>query len=445
MEILIKILQFVAALSLLVLVHELGHFLFAKLFKCRVEKFYLFFNPWFTLFKFKVGETEYGIGWLPLGGYCKIAGMVDESMDTEVLKEEPKPYEFRSKPAWQRLLIMVGGVLMNVVLAIVVYTGMMMHWGESYYAVEDVNNAYGFEFSETMQSYGFRNGDQIIRVDGKTFEDSDDLRYALLLDDVQTVEVERQGEILQIPMREEYVADLLKDPILAMPYVPYVITRVMPGENAAAAGIEPGDVLLSANGVDFTREVNPMGNFAGQNISLAVERTDPSGSRRLLSIPVDVSTDGKIGVELSYDPTFIPIRSRTYDFFSAIPAGFRRAGTEISNYVKQIGLMFKPKTEAYKSLGGFIAIGNIFPSTWDWERFWSLTAMLSIVLAVMNMLPIPALDGGHVLFVLWEMITRRKPSDKFLERAQMVGLILLLLLLVYANGNDIVRLFNKTP
>ena len=444
MEIVIKILQFVAALSLLVLVHELGHFLFAKLFKCRVEKFYLFFNPWFTLFKFKVGETEYGIGWLPLGGYCKIAGMVDESMDTEALKEEPKPYEFRSKPAWQRLLIMVGGVLMNVVLAIVVYTGMMMRWGESYYAVEDVNNAYGFEFSETMQTYGFRNGDKIVNVDGKTFEDSQDLRVALLLDGVQAVEVERDGQTEQIPMREEYIAALLKDPILAMPYVPLEVDSVLTGTGAEAAGLLPGDRIETVDGEKASYWANSAAEYAGRTVPVEISRPTADG-RETITLPIRVSDDGAFGFNKVHVSEWIPVSRRTYDFISAIPAGFRSAGTQISNYVKQIGLMFKPKTEAHKLIGGFIMIGKIFPSTWDWYEFWRLTAMLSIVLAVMNMLPIPALDGGHVLFVLWEMITRRKPSDKFLEHAQVVGLILLLLLLVYANGNDIIRLFNKTP
>jgi regulator of sigma E protease len=443
MEILIKILQFVAALSLLILVHELGHFLFAKMFKCRVEKFYLFFNPWFTLFKFKVGETEYGIGWLPLGGYCKIAGMIDESMDTEALKEEPKPWEFRSKPAWQRLLIMVGGVLMNVVLAIVVYTGMLWHWGESYFAVDDVNNTYGFEFSEAMQSYGFRNGDKILNLDGKTFENSLYLKFALLLDNVQSVEVERDGQIERIPMREEYVAAMLKDPILAMPYVPLVVDSVLTGTGAEAAGLLPGDRIVTVDGKNASHWIG-QAEYAGRTVPVGIERK-AADTTQTLTLSIPVAEDGTFGFLPVHASEWVPVSSRSYDFFSAIPAGLRHVGFQTGLYVKQIGLMFKPKTEAYKSLGGFITIGNIFPGTWDWYNFWRLTAMLSIMLAVMNMLPIPALDGGHVLFVLWEMITRRKPGDKFLEHAQVVGLVLLLLLMVYANGNDIVKLFSNKP
>ncbi|MDR0955334.1 MAG: RIP metalloprotease RseP [Rikenellaceae bacterium] len=440
MEILIKILQFVAALSLLVLIHEFGHFLFAKLFKCRVEKFYLFFNPWFSLYKFKIGETEYGIGWLPLGGYCKIAGMIDESMDTETLKQEPKPYEFRSKPAWQRLFILVGGVLMNVVLAIIIYIGMSMHWGDSYYATADINAAYGFEFSEFGEEIGFRDGDKIVSVDGELPENYQDLVMSLLLDGVEAVEVERDGQLVRVPIHSQYIATLLTDGGFITPYLPLVIDSLQAGQGAEQAGIQPGDRILSANGVPISLNNNRISEFAGQNILLEVAR-DSAGTQQVIPIEVAVSDGGTIGVILRGD--LIPVSTKTYGFFAAIPQGFKRAQAEISNYFKQIKLIFTPETGAYKQVGGIIAIGNIFPGQWDWFRFWNLTAMISIMLAVVNLLPIPGLDGGHVLFVLYEMIARRKPSDQFMEAATWVGVVLIVLLLIYSNGNDVIKLFQN--
>ena len=441
MEIVIKILQFVAALSLLVLVHELGHFLFAKLFKCRVEKFYIFFNPWFTPFKFKIGETEYGIGWLPLGGYCKIAGMVDESMDTDSLKEPPKSYEFRSKPAWQRLFIMVGGVLMNIILAIVVYTGMSMHWGDAYHATEDINNAYGFEFSELGRQVGFQNGDKVISVDGRQIENSAEINYALLLDGVENVRVERAGQIVDVPMYPQYIASMLSaEEVFVRPLNPLIVEGIVPGGGADAARLQPGDRLLTLNGEPVSHNNNLIPRHPGETVELAVAR-DSAGVTRTLTLPVAVSDEGMLGIELAQ--IALPVSAKTYGFFEAIPQGFKRAKTEVGKYLKQIKLIFTPQTEAYKQVGGIIAIGRIFPGQWDWYFFWNITAMLSIMLAVVNLLPIPGLDGGHVLFVLYEMITRRKPSDKFMEAATWVGLIFILFLLIYANGSDVVRLFNK--
>ncbi len=375
MEIILKIAQFVIALSILVLVHELGHFLFAKLFKCRVEKFYLFFNPWFTPLKFRIGETEYGIGWLPFGGYCKIAGMVDESMDIAALKEPPKPYEFRSKPAWQRLLVMIGGVLMNVVLAIVIYTGMSMRWGDSYLATRDINAAYGFSFSEFGHEIGFRDGDRILSVGGTFPESYNDLVRSLLLDGVQYVDVARGDSSLRIAMHPQYLATIITQVDFVLPRVPQAV-------------------------------VDSLSKIPG-------------------------------------DQVIIPVSTRTYTLAEAIPQGFKRAYSEVGTYFKQIRLIFTPETGAYKQVGGLIAIGNAFPGTWDWRVFWAFTAMLSIMLAIVNLLPIPGLDGGHVLFVLYEMVTRRKPSDRFLETATWIGLLFVLFLIVYSNGNDIVRLFNK--
>lgn len=441
MEILIKILQFVAALSLLVIIHELGHFLFAKLFKCRVEKFYLFFNPWFSLFKFKKGDTEYGIGWLPLGGYVKISGMIDESMDTDQMKQPPKPYEFRSKPAWQRLLIMVGGVLMNVVLAIAIYIGMSMHYGDSYYKTEDINAVYGFEFSELARQAGFQNGDKIINIDGNPIENSGDINITLLLDDVDYVEVERSGGIVRIPMHSQYIAAMLKSgTAFARPFAPLIVDETFPDGGAAQAGLRPGDRIVALNGTPVSAVNNLIAQHGGETVELEILR-DSAGYTQTLFQPVAVSQEGMIGVGLMQ--ISIPVSHKTYNFFQAIPQGFKRAKTEIANYFKQLKLIFTPETEAYKQVGGIIAIGNIFPGQWNWQFFWSITAMLSIMLAVLNLLPIPGLDGGHVMFVLYEMIARRKPSDKFMEYAQWVGLILLLFLLVYANGNDVVKLFTK--
>jgi regulator of sigma E protease len=439
MEIFFKILQFVAALSLLVIIHELGHFFFAKLFKCRVEKFYLFFNPWFSLIRFKKGETEYGVGWLPLGGYVKIAGMIDESMDTEAMKEPAKPYEFRSKPAWQRLLIMVGGVLMNIVLAFFIYVGMSMHWGDSYYATDDVNAAYGFEFSELGYQIGFQDGDKIVSIDGQPVENSGEINLKLLLDGVEYVEVERAGERLQIPMHEQYIAEMLqsKQP-LVRPFAPLIVDSLIAGDPAQQAGLLPGDRILTVGGIPASQSNRRIPEFAGQTVLFEIAR-DSAGVTQRLPIEVAVAADSTIGIGLQ--AISIPVSQKSYTFFQAIPQGFKRAKTEIGNYFKQLKLIFKPDTGAHKQVGGIIAIGNIFPGFWDWQFFWSITAMLSIMLAVLNILPIPGLDGGHVMFVLYEMIARRKPSDKFMEYAQWTGLILLIALMLYANGNDVVKLF----
>ena len=442
MEIIFKILQFVAALSLLVLVHEFGHFFFAKLFKCRVEKFYLFFNLWFTPFKFRIGETEYGIGWLPLGGYCKISGMIDESMDTEQMKQPPKPHEFRSKPAWQRLLVMVGGVLMNVLLAFFIYVGASMHWGDSYYATEDVNNAYGFEFSELAREVGFQNGDKIVGIDGRAIENSNEIGSALLLDNVENVQIERDGQLLDVSMHPQYIAGMLNsEKAFVGPLFPLIVEDVVPGGDAEAAGLQSGDRLVALNGKPVSLRQNLIAQHGGETVELEIAR-DSAGIQQTLFRQVSVSEEGVIGIVLH--PVQIPVCRQTYNFLQAIPKGFERAKVELGNYLKQIRLIFSPKTEAYKQVGGLIAIGKIFPGQWDWYFFWHITAMLSIMLAVLNLLPIPGLDGGHVVFVLYEMVTRRKPNDKFMEYVQWVGMILILFLLVYTNGNDIVKLFTKS-
>ena len=443
MEITIKILQFVLSFSLLVVIHEFGHFIFARMFGTRVEKFYLFFDPWFSLFKFKRGGTEYGIGWIPFGGYVKISGMVDESMDTEQLKQPVQPWEFRAKPAWQRLLIMLGGVMMNVLLALCIYIGMSYAWGDRYMANKDV--AYGYAFNELAHEIGFRDGDRILLVDGQQVEDAAQVFPMIVIDQARTVTVERDGERVEVAIAPEYMPQLLETKAFMTPRVPFIVTEAVKGGAAAEAGFQPGDTLVAFNGEPmryFDQYQPALADHAGQTVEIVVSRLR-DGAAVTDTLPVQLTTEGQLGVKLMGPYDLIPLQTYSYTFWQAIPAGFHRTGTELANYWKQIKLIFSPKTEAYKSLGGIIAIGNIFPSFWSWEAFWQITAFLSIVLAVMNILPIPALDGGHVMFLLFEVITGRKPGDKFMERAQIVGIAILFALLIFANGNDIYRFFIK--
>ena len=443
METLVRILQFVASLSLLVLIHEFGHFLFAKLFKTRVEKFYMFFNPWFSLFKFKRGETEYGIGWLPLGGYVKISGMIDESMDTEQLKSEPQPWEFRSKPAWQRLLIMVGGVMMNVVLAVLIYIGLSYSYGEQYIAAKDVK--YGYMFEEKALSLGFRNGDKIISIEGTPIDQEipySQINLDILLNKAKYVEVEREGKIETVYIEGKDFEELLKGKMLDA-RIPFVVGGLAEGSTAAAAGLQVGDSLIAVGGVEtrfFDQFVEKFKAAKGEMLTLTVMR-DSASTKVPVNLDIQISEQGTIGVYPYGASAFLNINTKNYNLFEAIGVGVKRTGEEIANYWNQIKLLFDKDLKAYKSLGGFISIAKVFPGQWDWVSFWHTTAFLSIILAVMNILPIPALDGGHVLFLLYEVVTRRKPSDKFLEYAQMAGLALLFVLLIYANGNDIIKLF----
>ncbi len=443
MEIVIKITQFILSFSLLVIIHEFGHFLFARLFGIRVEKFYLFFNPWFSLFKFQWKGTEYGIGWIPFGGYVKIAGMIDESMDTEQMKQPAQPDEFRSKPAWQRLLVMVGGVLMNVVLALCIYIGMSFTWGDRYIANEDMK--FGYAYNELAHEIGFRDGDRIMSVEGKYVEDFAQVYPEIVINQAQNVEILRDGEPATITIPETYMPQMLNSPDFLSPRMPFVVAEPSRDGAAAQAGMVAGDSLVAFNGEPmawFDQYQKALAAHAGQAVTLTVAR-DSAGVKVLRELTVEVDSEGKIGVALKPLLEYIPLQTRNYTFWESIPNGIQRTGTEISNYWKQIKLIFSPETEAYKSLGGVIAIGSIFPEYWSWEVFWKITAFLSLVLAVMNILPIPALDGGHVMFLLYEVVTRRKPSDKFLEHAQMVGIVILLALLIFANGNDIYRFFIK--
>ncbi|HPH01170.1 MAG TPA: RIP metalloprotease RseP [Tenuifilaceae bacterium] len=438
MEILVKVGQFFLSLSILVILHEMGHFMFAKLFKTRVEKFYLFFNPWFSLFRFKHGETEYGIGWLPLGGYVKISGMIDESLDKEQMKQPPQPYEFRSKPAWQRFLIMIAGVMVNVVLAIVIYCATLYTWGEEYLPTRSLK--YGVSCDSLAQSIGFQNGDKILSVSGREVENFQMVAHDILLNDDRTVEVLRGNDTIKITVGEEALASLVKNPLIFIPRIPFIVDEVRPNEPAQAAGFLKGDKLLAVNNTPkqfFDEFRQAMQENKSKTVTFTVER-----GGQPVNLEVNVPESGIIGIVPVTDLTkFFEINRKDYTLLQSIPAGIARGTATIKSYLKQLKLIFKPETKAYESLGGFISIGKIFPGTWDWQAFWNLTAFLSIILAIMNILPIPALDGGHVLFLLYEMVSGRKPSDKFLEYAQIIGITLLLLLIVYANANDIVKLF----
>lgn len=439
---LIRALQLVLSLSLLVIIHEGGHFFFARLFKIRVEKFYIFFDPWFSFFKFKPknSETEYGIGWLPLGGYCKISGMIDESMDTEQMKQPPQPWEFRSKPAWQRLLVMIGGVLMNFLLALFIYSMILFTWGDQYIALKDMS--YGMKFNETAREIGFRDGDILVSADGKelTRYNVDMLRS---LTEAREVVVLRDGKEEQILMPEISLLEIAKeDPPFVDMLIPNVVDSVLADGGFAKAGLQKGDSLIAFNGTplhswnEFTEQLGEL------RLRSEVEQKSSASfslvySRAGVRDTVNVTTDDQFKVlAYSMNPGYQPTRL-TYGFFESFPAGVALGINTLKGYVNDMKYVFTK--EGAKSVGGFGTIGSIFPKVWDWQRFWSMTAFLSIILAFMNILPIPALDGGHVLFLLYELVARRKPSDKFLEYAQMVGMFLLFGLLIWANFNDILR------
>ena len=439
MEILIKAVQLILSLSLLVVLHEFGHFAFAKLFGIRVEKFYLFFDAKFALFKKKIGETEYGIGWIPFGGYVKLSGMIDESMDKEQLKLPAKDYEFRSKPAWQRLLVMTGGVLMNVITAFVIYIFMSFSYGTSYIDNKDVVN--GYTFTELAQEIGFENGDKIVSVDGKTFENYAKIREAIIITNPQAVIVERGGSLVTVKMEEKYIERLLKDKLFEVRNT-YVVDSVITDGGAFKGGMIKGDSIV---GIDnkmlvFTDEYASYFEKAMDSTLMINVVRDSMGINIDKTLPVYVSKEGKIGI-YSNPYRGIKITEKKYTFIESMSVGVDRTLSMISSYVDQLKLIFMPSTGAYKQLGSVISMGNVFSPTWDWFRFWNMTALFSVILAVMNILPIPALDGGHVLFLLVEVITRRKPSDKFMEYAQTFGMLLLIALMVFALGNDIYKLF----
>jgi regulator of sigma E protease len=434
--------QLILSLSILVIMHELGHFIPAKWFKCRVEKFYLFFDPWFSLFKKKVGDTIYGIGWLPLGGYVKIAGMVDESMDKSQLKQPPQPWEFRSKPAWQRLIIMIGGVTVNVLLAFLIYAMILYTWGETKLPVQNLKGGIWIVDS-VIYDLGLRNGDKILSVNDNPVEYFEDLNARLLLGEKITVDRDGQQQTLTIPVNFiEKIVEKGRRTALVMPRIPALVGEVSDTSNAKNAGLKARDRII---GIDSTEikyfdQIRPaLKNKAGDTVQLKALRDD-----KTVTLTTIINKDGTIGflpllpgmndLKLMNEYQF---ETKEYSFLASLPAGVKKAGEKLNYYIQQFKMILNPKTGAYKGIGGFKAMGSIFPSSgWDWESFWSITAFFSIALAFMNLLPIPALDGGHVLFTLIEMVSGRKPSEKFLEYAQVAGMILLLGLILYANGND---------
>ena len=446
---LIRALQLVLSLSLLVIIHEMGHFLFARLFKTRVEKFCLFFDPWFTLFKFKPkrSETEYAVGWLPLGGYVKISGMIDESMDLEQMKQPPQPWEFRSKPAWQRLLIMIGGVLFNFLLALFIYSMILFAWGDTYIPVQKA--PLGMDFNETMHQVGFQDGDVLISADGVPFERMGaDLLMGIV--DARQVTVLRDGKEASVYIPDGLMDQLLADSTRFADFrIPFVLDSLAAQSPAQLAGLQPGDSITQLDGrniayLDFRAEMEQrrqtLAAAPSDSLSQALRHIRLTYVRQGVTDTVSLSVDTAftMGVyAVGQTDRLLPVVQKDYGFFASFPAGIKLGVETLEGYVGQMKYLFSK--EGAKQLGGFGAIGSIFPATWDWHQFWYMTAFLSIILAFMNILPIPALDGGHVLFLLYEIVARRKPSDKFMERAQMVGMFLLFALLIWANLNDVIR------
>jgi regulator of sigma E protease len=442
MEIVIKLSQFLLSLSLLIILHELGHFIPAKLFKTRVEKFYLFFDVKYSLLKKKIGETEYGIGWLPLGGYVKISGMIDESMDKEQMALPPQPWEFRSKPAWQRLIIMLGGVTVNFILAFIIYIGMAYAYGDSYIANADMKDGLLIE-NQAMINAGFKSGDKIVAVDGEKIVRFDkEISSKVVL--AKEVVIDRNGVEQTIKMPNDFVDQLSKvekAPLVSI-RIPFVIGNIP--DESVNKNLKAKDILLSLNGqttkyLDQVKVI--LENNKNKTVSALVLR-----DQKQVALNVKVNTEGKLGVQLgglgldSLEKLgYYKITHQKYSFLESIPFGIEKGKDQLVGYGKQLKMIFNPETKAYKQVGGFKAIFDIFPSSWSWEVFWSITAILSIMLGVMNLLPIPALDGGHVMFLLFEIVSGKKPSDKFLENAQMVGFVLLISLLLFANGNDIYK------
>lgn len=440
MDTIIKVLQFILSFSLLIIVHELGHFIFARIFRIRVERFQLFFGR--PIVSFRRGDTTYGIGWIPFGGFVSLSGMIDESMNTEQMKQEPKPYEFRSKPAWQRLLTMTGGVIMNVVMAFVIFVGMSYTWGDAYLSNSDAR--YGYVFSDEAERLGFEDGDRIVSINGEEIDDIMRLKMAVAIGQGNHITLMRDGREVDIVTPTISVKDLLESPDFMSPRYPFVVAETVEGGGAAQAGLLPGDRLVSLDGRPmeyFDQYRKELSAYKGGSVPIGIER-DSAGVVVNRTFDVNVSAEGAIGASIDM-LSVTPLHTREYTFLQSIPAGFRRVGTEISGYWEQLKLLVNPKTEAYKTVSSPLGIGNIFPNEWDWYSFWSITAMLSVVLAIMNILPIPALDGGHVLFLLIEMITGRKPSDRVIIYAQVAGMAILLIIMIYAVGNDIHRLFIK--
>ncbi|MCZ2222155.1 MAG: RIP metalloprotease RseP [Chitinophagales bacterium] len=434
--------QFILSFSILVVLHEFGHYITAKWFKCRVEKFYLFFNPWFSLFKKKIGETEWGIGWIPFGGYVKIAGMVDESMDKEQMKLPPKPDEFRSKPAWQRLIIMVGGVVVNILLAIIIFIGISWVWGEE--KIEGKDLKYGIVAENIGQMIGLQDGDIIYKIGNKIVDDASDRKIAgqIIMSDSKDISVIRNNDTIQLPITNEFLSALKKNKGngLASIRIPFIIDTVMAKQGAANAGLQKNDYIIAVDNKptpyfnDFQKVIV---DYASKTVPFTVIRNNDT-----LQIPVTLNEYAKIGAGAkSLKDLGFNIEVKKYTLLEAIPVGYQQCWSSLGKYVEGIKRLFQGKDKVSDSLGSVISIGSIYSKVWDWQSFWVLTALFSIILAFMNILPIPALDGGHALFCIIEIITGKKPSDKFMEYAQTVGMLLLIGLMVYALGLDIWRWF----
>ncbi len=436
------ILQLLLSLSFLVIIHECGHFFPAKWFKTRVEKFYLFFDPWFSLFKTKKGDTEYGIGWLPLGGYVKISGMVDESFDTETLKEEPKPYEFRSKPAWQRLIIMLGGVTVNFIAGFALFAFVLFNWGEEYIPNTSITN--GIYTDSLAKAMGLQDGDHIVKVGDKDFVNFDNrvIRREIVINGIKTLTVQRGGQTINIEVAERFTQELsghkYKNATLIGPRVAYKVAKFPEISPAQIAGVKVGDQIIGINDLStpYAHEVTKaLSEKKGDSIKVKVNR-----NLEEIDFVFALSKDKTMGAYLESD---LKIERKKYGFIESFPAGIKKGIGFLSDQIKAFGRMFKNEIKASDSLGGFASITSLFPKTWDWEDFIRITAILSLVLGFMNLLPIPGLDGGHVIFLLFEMVTGKKLSDKFVEKATMVGFIFLIALMIYANGLDIFRIFKK--
>jgi regulator of sigma E protease len=431
--------QFILSFSILVVLHEMGHFFPAKWFKCRVEKFYLFFNPYFSLWKKKVGETEYGLGWVPFGGYVKISGMVDESMDKEQMKQPAKSWEFRSKPAWQRLIIMVGGVIVNIVLAIVLFIMIMYVWGEEYLPAKNLQ--YGIYADSLAQQIGIQDGDKIVSVNGKPIENFGTVEAEIVLNDAKQMQVERNGQLVNVSIPQGFIKTLNKNKLEGFidVRIPTIVDTILPTATFVENKLEKGDRIVAFNGTPtpFFHEFNRIKKDKKNQIAtLSVLRGSDT-----VAVKAKLNDKAAVGFGPKSPAELFGTTTKDYTLAQSIPAGFKKCFETLGRYITGLKQLFTGKVNASDSLGSVISIGNTFPGIWDWERFWTLTAIFSIILAFMNILPIPALDGGHALFTLTEMISGRKPSDKFMEYAQMVGMVLLLSLMAYALGLDFWRLF----
>jgi regulator of sigma E protease len=436
----VKTAQFILSFSILVVLHELGHFIPARLFKTRVEKFYLFFNPGFSLWKKKIGETEYGIGWIPFGGYVKIAGMIDESMDKEQLKKEPESWELRSKPAYQRLIVMLGGVFVNIILAIVIFIGIGWYWGEDYLPAKNVT--YGVHASKLAKDMGVQEGDIIVSLDNKELENFDALESKLILSNPKTIQVKRADSIVSLNIPASLatsIAKFKKTAPFVLPRVPVIIDSVGKSAVVLQGAFNKNDTLLKINNesVQYQYEfIEVKQKYADSIVMITAKRGEDT-----VYIKTLINGSGQLGLFVKLPYALFTTVHKEFTFLQAIPEGTKRCFTTLDNYIQGIKQIFSGKVNPNDSLGSLISIGNTFPSSWDWERFWTLTAIFSIILAFMNVLPIPALDGGHALFIIVEMITGKKPSDKFMEYAQIVGMMLMFGLMLYALGLDFWRLF----